>query len=115
MLSWEAWFSLSIALFLLLGLALRIASTDLLAMACLGMLAVVGDLSGSPLLPDLPELVAGFGNPALVTVGLLFAVVAGLELTGGTDLATSWLLKRPRNLLDAQLRLLTPVATSRPF
>lgn len=115
MLSWEAWFSLSIALFLLLGLALRIASTDLLAMGSLALLAVVSNLSGSPLLPNVAELVAGFGNPALVTVGLLFAVVAGLELTGGTDLATSWLLRRPRNLLDAQIRLLAPVATLSAF
>lgn len=115
MLSWEAWFSLSVALFLLLGLALRIASTDLLAMACLALLAVVSNLSESPLLPGVAELVAGFGNPALVTVGLLFAVVAGLELTGGTDLATSWLLRRPRSLLDAQIRLLTPVAALSAF
>ncbi len=113
--TWEAWFALSIAIALLVGLAMRLASTDLLAMGCLAILMIVSDLSGSPLLPQVSSLVVGFGNPALVTVGLLFVVVAGLELTGGTDLATSWLLKKPRGLFDAQLRLLPPVAALSAF
>lgn len=115
MLIWEAWFSIAIAVCLLLGLALRLASTDLLAIGCLALLVLVQDLSGSPNLPSLGKLVAGFGNPALITVGLLFAVVAGLELTGATDLATSWLLRRPKGLADAQIRLLTPVAALSAF
>lgn len=110
MLTWEAWFALSIALLLLVGLALRLASTDLLAISCLALLLLVQDLTASNLLPSTSRLVSGFGNPALVTVGLLFAVVAGLELTGATDLATAWLLRRPRNQVDAQARLLIPVA-----
>lgn len=117
--SWEAWFSVSIALFLLVGLALRMASTDLLAMACLTLLALAQSLgetlAGETSLPNVNQLVAGFGNPALVTVGLLFVVVTGLELTGATDLVTGWLLKRPRGLLDAQTRLLTPVAALSAF
>ena len=110
MLTWEAWFALSIALLLLVGLALRLASTDLLAISCLALLLLVQDVTASNLLPSTSRLVSGFGNPALVTVGLLFAVVAGLELTGATDLATAWLLRRPRNQVDAQARLLIPVA-----
>lgn len=108
--NWEAWFSVAVAGGLLLGLAFRIATTDLLAVCCLAILVLVQDLTGSSSLPSTSKLVAGFGNPALVTVGILFAVVAGLELTGGTDLATAWLLRRPRSLVDAQFRLLAPVA-----
>ncbi len=112
---WEAWLTLSVAASLLLGLSLRIASTDLLAIACLGVLILAQSLTGTPRLPDSTSAVAGFGNEGLVTIGLLFAVVAGLELTGGTELATGWLLKRARTLVGAQLLLLTPVAILSAF
>ncbi|QDS93692.1 Citrate transporter [Roseimaritima multifibrata] len=107
---WEAWFSIAIAVLLLAGLSFRIASTDLVAVTCLAILVVVSNLSGSNKLPTSTEAMAGFGNPALLTVGLLFAVVAGLEFTGGTQLATGWLLRRAKGLLDGQIRLLVPVA-----
>lgn len=97
------------------GLALRLASTDLLAVSCLAILIVVSDISGSALLPTPAEALAGFGNTALITIGLLFAVVAGLEFTGGTQLATGWLLGRARGLRDGQLRLLLPVVTLSGF
>lgn len=113
--TWEPWFALLVASMLLVGLALRWASTDLLAIACLAVLILTQNLTGTPFLPKTDQMVAGFGNPALVTVGILFAVVAGLELTGATDLATAWLLRRPKGLVDAQLRLLTPVAVLSAF
>ena len=86
---WEAWLSLAVAIGLLASLALRIAPTDLLAMAFLAVLVVVQDLTGTSNLPDPAAAVAGFGNQGLLTIGLLFAVVSGLEMTGGTKLATA--------------------------
>lgn len=112
---WEAWLTVAVACTLLVGLALRIASTDLLAITCLGVIVLVQNVSGSALLPDAKAAVAGFGNQALVTIGLLFAVVAGLEFTGGTTLATGWLLDRARTLVDAQVRTLIPVAVLSGF
>lgn len=112
---WEPWFATAVALLLLGGLALRLASTDLLAISCLTILVVAGNASGSKLLPSPTEALSGFGNTALITVGLLFAVVAGLEFTGGTQLATGWLLGKARGLLDGQLRLLVPVAALSGF
>ncbi len=106
---------MGVAGFLLGGLALRLASTELLALACLGTLMLVGNLTGSPLLPTAQEALSGFGNTGVITIGLLFAMVAGLELTGGTQLATGWLLNRARGLTDGQLRLLTPVAALSGF
>lgn len=113
--TWEPWFALIVASMLLVGLALRWASTDLLAISCLAILILVQNFTKTPFLPKTDQMVAGFGNPALVTVGILFAVVAGLELTGATDLATAWLLRRPKNLVDAQLRLLAPVSVLSAF
>ncbi len=112
---WEPWFAIAIAMLLLGGLAFRIASTDLLAISCLAILVVVGNFTNSPLLPSPSEALSGFGNTALITVGLLFAVVAGMELTGGTQLATGWLLGRARGLYDGQIRLLLPVAALSGF
>ncbi len=107
---WEAWLTLLVAFSLLITLALRIAATDLLAIACLGVLILVQVITGTPNLPDVRSAVLGFGDSGLITVALLFAVVAGLEFTGGTELATGWFLKKARTLRGAQMRLLLPVA-----
>ena len=112
---WEAWLSLAVAGTLLVSLAMRLAATELLAISCLGILVVVQDLSGSQLLPTPSEAAASFGNEGLITIALLFAVVAGLEFTGGTELATGWLLNRAKNLTGAQTRLLIPVAAMSGF
>ena len=108
--NWEAWLTISVACALLVGLARRLAPPDVLALLCLGILMLAQNLTGSPFLPDPAAAVAGFGNKGLITVALLFAVVAGMEFTGGTQLATGWLLGRAKSLTDAQLRLLLPVA-----
>ena len=100
---------------LLAGLALRVAAADLLALTCLAALVFIQDLTGSANLPTPEQAVAGFGNRGLITIGLLFAVVAGLEFTGGTQLATGWLLSRAKNLRDAQVRMLIPVAAISGF
>ena len=91
------------------------APPDVLALLCLGVLMLAQNLSGSPFLPDPASAVAGFGNKGLITVALLFAVVAGMEFTGGTQLATGWLLGKAKSLSDAQLRLLVPVASVSGF
>ncbi len=107
--TWEAWLTLAVACTLLISLAMRVAATDLLALTCLAVLVVVQNITGTTLLPTPEQAVSGFGNNGLITIGLLFAVVAGLEFTGGTELATGWLLNRAKNLTDAQARLLIPV------
>ncbi len=108
--TWESWLTLAVACILLVSLALRVAATDLLAVACLGILVFAQNVSGTALLPTPAEAVAGFGNEGLITIALLFAVVAGLEFTGGTELVTSRLLSRAKSLRTAQARLLLPVA-----
>lgn len=108
--SWEAWLTFAVAGTLLVCLAMRVAATDLLALFCLGILVVTQNVTDSNLLPTPEQAVAGFGNQGLVTIALLFAVVAGLEFTGGTELATGWFLNRARTLPGAQARLFLPVA-----
>ncbi len=56
------------------------------------------------------EAVAGFANPAVITVGLLYIVAQGLKETGGMIRITRRLLGRPKTHFEAQSRLLLPVA-----
>ncbi|MCC7423325.1 MAG: SLC13 family permease [Planctomycetaceae bacterium] len=66
-------------------------------------------------LPTAGSAIREFGNTGLITVGLLFVVVAGLVQTGAMSILTGPLLGRPKNLLTAQVRLLTPVAAASGF
>ncbi|MEM9825411.1 MAG: SLC13 family permease [Planctomycetota bacterium] len=111
----EAYLTVAVAGLLLVALAMRVASVDLLALACLAILVVTGNLTQSDKLPTPEQAVSGFGNAGLVTIAFLFAVVTGLEMTGGTELATGWLLRPARSLRGAQLRLFPPIAILSAF
>ena len=113
--NWESWLTLAVAGGLLAGLALRLAATELVALACLGALVTAQEISGSTNLPSPGVAILGFGSEGVITIGLLFAAVAGLELTGGTHLATGWLLGKSKSLRDAQIRTLIPVASVSGF
>jgi di/tricarboxylate transporter len=113
--TWEAWLSLAVTFALLAGLSMRLAANDLLAIGCLGVLMLAQNATGTQLLPSPQQAVAGFGNSGLITIGFLFAVVAGLEFTGGTELATGWFLNKATSLTGALSRLLFPVAALSAF
>jgi len=112
---WQMWLTLAVAAGLLVGLAMRIAATDLLALAALSVLVLAQNLTGTDQLPTPTEAVAGFGNKGLVTIAFLFAIVSGLELTGGTEFATGWLLGGVKGLRSALTRILIPVAALSGF
>ena len=76
--NWEAWFAVSVVVLLLVALARNWGSPDLLVVGCLVLILVVGQLTGTDKLPDAKTAIAGFANPAVLTVGALFIVVAGL-------------------------------------
>ncbi|EAR20225.1 SLC13 family permease [Nitrococcus mobilis] len=113
--SWEAWLTIGVTAGILYGLLRNLASPVFLLFGALAVLMTVQALTGSECLLTANEAVAGFGNSGLVTVGLLFGVVAGLLHTGALTLLTEPLLGRPKSLFSAQLRLLIPVATLSAF
>ena len=53
---------------------------------------------------------AGFANPAVITIASLLVVAAGLRETGAMEMLATRLLGRPRTLMGAQVRLMAPVA-----
>jgi di/tricarboxylate transporter len=112
--TWEAWVTVGVVILFILGLARSWAAPDLLAVAAMTLLVLAGEaarLFGQETsLPTASAAVANFGNAGLITVGVLFVVVAGLVQTGAMTLLTQPLLGRPKTALAAQLRLLFPVA-----
>lgn len=58
---------------------------------------------------DVEDAFTGFSNTGMLTVAVLFVVVAGLKETGGIDWIASSLLGRPRNERTALLRVFPPV------
>lgn len=112
---WEAGLVMAIIGLMLVGLALELASADLIVMAALAAVVIVGELTGTARLLDVKTAATQFGDSGLLTVGLLFVVVAGLVQTGAMSLITAPLLGRPRTLRSAQARLLLPVTTLSAF
>lgn len=108
--TWESWFTAFVVVAVLVGLARNVGSPVSLLLGALAALMTVAALTGSDRLPSPAELVAGFGNTALITVGLLFIVAAGLVHTGAMTLVTAPILGQPKGLFSAQTRLLLPVS-----
>lgn len=112
---WEAWFTIGTICVLILAMARGWAPPDLLALCGLTLIITVGQISGSNLLPSPRDAVSQFGSPGLITVGVLFVIVAGLTNTGAMTLLTQKLIGQPKTELKAQLRLLPPVAALSAF
>ncbi len=90
------------------SLALTQLATDVVMLAGLTVLLIGGVVSPR-------EALAGFANEGVMTVGILYVVVAGLRDTGAMSaLAQQW-FGRPRSVAAAQLRMMLPVAGMSAF
>jgi di/tricarboxylate transporter len=87
----------------LAALILTRVAPEALFLTALTLLLVTGVLSPA-------EGLSGFANEGVVTVAVLYVVVAGLRETGGVQRISRLLLGSPRTLLGAQVRVTTPVA-----
>ena len=99
----DAWITLAVVLATLgVLIAVRI-SADVVLVAGLTSLMILGVLS-----PE--DALSGLANPGLATVGVLYVVAAGLVNTGAVHAIGAILLGRPNSVRSAQLRLMLPVA-----
>ena len=105
---WEGWFSIGVTTLCFTTLALTRYSPDIVMVGGLTLLLLAGVLS-----PE--QALSGLANEGMVTVGVLYVVVAGLRETGGIGWIVHSVLGRPRSLLYAQIRLMIPVATMSAF
>ncbi len=111
--AWEAWVTLAVLAAVLLGLVRNWAGPDVLLLGAMTLLMSLSLFSDR--MPQPAEIVAGFGNPGAVTVGVLFVVAAGLTQTGAMQTLMQPILGRPGSLGWAQSRLMLPVAAGSAF
>ncbi|WOB45779.1 SLC13 family permease [Thermoleptolyngbya oregonensis NK1-22] len=68
----------------------------------LAILMIVGTL-------DTEDALSGFSNPGMITIAILYVVVAGLQQTGALSWITQHILGLPRSQERALVRLILPV------
>jgi di/tricarboxylate transporter len=112
---WEAWFVLLVIAGSLVLLARNLVPADVQLTAALTLIVAVGEVVGSERLPSIATAVAGMGNTGLITVGVLFVVVAGLVQTGAMERIAWPLLGRPKSSRMAQLRMMAPITVLSAF
>ncbi|MDZ7828907.1 MAG: SLC13 family permease [Halofilum sp. (in: g-proteobacteria)] len=104
----EAWLTIAVVVCVLGAIfATRIAA-DMAFLAGLTVLLVAGILTPA-------QAFAGLTNEGLLTVAVLYVIVAGVEDTGGIRWLVQHVLGRPRSLYHAQARLMAPVAVMSAF
>lgn len=101
-LSWQGWLAIAVTFGTFLFNALTTLSAEAVFLGGLAVLLISG------VLPTEAAL-AGFSNPGMVTVGVLYIVVTGLQKTGGLDQISQVLLGLPKNQTIALVRLMAPV------
>jgi len=104
----EAWFTVCIIALVTAVLASNKMVPEVVMMGGLTALLIGDALAGGILPPE--KAFAGFAHPAVVMIGALFVVAAGLTETGGLARIAQYLLGRPRRVLGAQVRMMVPVA-----
>ena len=101
--TWQAWYTLA-ALALMVGALVRgVARTDMVLLGTLGLLLLAG-------IVDPIAGFAGFANPAVVAIGSLFVVAAGVDRTGALGFVDGLLRPRSDRPGPALLRLMLPTA-----
>jgi di/tricarboxylate transporter len=108
----DAWLTLAVVALVLALLIVTRRAPDVILMGGLTLLLIVPvptDAGWRVGVIDPRDALAGLANPGLVTVAVLFIVVAGLRETGGIAWIAHRLLGRPNSLWSAQVRITAPV------
>lgn len=100
---WEAWTTIGMLGVVFILMASTRVGPDVLLCGALTVLLTLGIVTPA-------EALSGLSNEGMVTVAVLFVVVAGLRETGGMHLITRRLFGRPGSVTAAQARLMFPVA-----
>jgi di/tricarboxylate transporter len=98
-----AWLSIAVAIFIFAGLWFRRWPSDVLF---LGGLVVV--VAGGAIKPE--QALSGFANSAVITIGALFVVAAGLRSTGALDMLGRYILGPARDAPTALRRMAPAIA-----
>lgn len=101
-LSWEAWTTIAVAVGVFLLNALTSLPAEITFLGGTAILFVSGILTEQ-------DALAGFSNPGMITVAVLYIVVTGLSQTGGLNWISQRVLGLPQGQNAALFRLMAPV------
>lgn len=104
----DAWTALGVLALVVAGMVFTRAAPWLVLGAGLVLLLTLGVI-------DQQQALAGLSNPGMITVGVLFAVAAGVRETQAITWVAGALLGHPKTPASAQLRIIGPVATLSAF
>lgn len=104
----DAWITIATVLGLFTILLATKCRSDIAFLGAIGVLFVTGVL-------DSKEAFAGFSSSSVITVGVLFVVIAGLTHTGVLQWIVKNLLGSPDSYAKAVTRLMVPVAVLSSF
>ena len=104
----DAWITILTVLGMFTILLFTKWRSDLVFLGAIGVLYVTGVL-------DAKEAFSGFSSTSVITVGVLFVVVAGLTYTGVLQYIVKYLLGTPNSYAKAVTRLMLPVAALSSF
>ena len=99
-LDWQGWLTIGIVLATLALLLWERFTPDKVLLGAVAVLIATGILG--PV-----EALAGFWNPGVLTVAVLFVLVAALKSTGAIRWIGDWVLGQPKGEWRAQARLIT--------
>ncbi len=102
-LGWQAWLTLAVILGMVVALVREVARPDLVLLGSLGLLLVAGVVT--PV-----QAFAGFSNSAVLAVGALFVVAAGLQRTGALSFLDGVLFSKSRQPVLILPRLMVPTS-----
>src|SRR3546814_2263266 len=97
-LSWEGWLTIAVVVATLAMLLWERFTPDKVLIGAAAVLMASGVLAPK-------EALAGFWNPGVLTVAVLFVLVAALKSTGAIRWIGGWILGRPKGEWQAQARL----------
>ena len=101
-LEWQGWTTIAITAAVFLLNALTNLSAEVVFLGGTAVLFVSGILTEQ-------DALAGFSNPGMVTVAVLYIVVTGLTQTGGMNWVSQKVLGLPKGQNAALLRMMPPV------
>ena len=106
--SLDAWITIITVLGMFTILLFTKLRSDLVFLGAIAVLYVTGVLTDK-------EAFAGISTPSVITIGVLFVVIAGLMHTGVLQWIVKNLLGQPKSYTKAVTRLMLPVAVLSSF
>ncbi|PZO20009.1 MAG: SLC13 family permease [Leptolyngbya foveolarum] len=107
-LSWQAWLAIAVTIAAFLGNAFTTLPADIVFLGAAAILFLSGVL-------DEKAALSGFSNSGMITVGVLYIVVAGLQQTGALQWVSQQVLGMPKTPSRALVRLMLPVMGASAF